>query len=76
MSPDSVFWLGRAWYTLPAICVKVRKSLTEISGDCTFPRHLVHLLPPYNHGQNTQEWQENLHEGSSSGARDALIACK
>ena len=24
MSPDSVFWLGRAWYSLPAISVKVR----------------------------------------------------
>ena len=35
MSPDSIFWLGRAWYTLPAISVKVRESLVEIPGDCT-----------------------------------------
>ena len=35
MSPDSVFWLGRAWYTLPAISVKVRESLVQFPGDCT-----------------------------------------
>ena len=35
MSPDSVFWLGRAWYILPAISVKVRESFVGISGDCT-----------------------------------------
>ena len=36
MSPDSVFWLGRAWYTLLAISVKVRESLVRIPGDCTY----------------------------------------
>ena len=36
MSPDSVFWFGRAWYTLPAINVKVRESLVQFPGDCTF----------------------------------------
>ena len=35
MSPDPVFWLGRTWCTLPAISVKVRKSLAKIPGDCT-----------------------------------------
>ena len=35
MSPDSVFWRGRAWYTLPAISVKVRESLVQFPGDCT-----------------------------------------
>ena len=35
MSPDSVFWLGRAWYTLPGISVKVRESLVQFPGDCT-----------------------------------------
>ena len=34
MSPDSVCWLGGAWYTLPAISVKVRESLAGIPGDC------------------------------------------
>ena len=35
MSPDLVFWLGRAWYTLPAISVKVRDSVVQFPGDCT-----------------------------------------
>ena len=33
MSPDSVFWLGRVWYTFPAISVKVKESLVQIPGD-------------------------------------------
>ena len=33
MSPDSVFWLERVWYTLPAISVKVRQSPVKIPGD-------------------------------------------
>ena len=36
MSPDSVFWLERVYYTLPAISVKVRESLVQIPGDCTW----------------------------------------
>ena len=37
MSPDSVFWLGRAGYRFPAISVKVRESLVQIPADCTIP---------------------------------------
>ena len=36
MSPDSVFWLGRAWHTLPAISVKVGESLVQFPEDYTF----------------------------------------
>ena len=36
MSLDSVFWLGRGWYTLSAISVKVRESHIGILGDCTY----------------------------------------
>ena len=36
MSPDSVFWLGRAWYILPAISVNVRESLVQFQGDCIY----------------------------------------
>ena len=39
MSPDSVLWLGRAWYTLPAISVKVRESLVQFPRDCTLSFH-------------------------------------
>ena len=28
-------YLGRVWYTLPAISVKVRESLVQFPGDCT-----------------------------------------
>ena len=35
MSPDSVFWLERVWYTLPAISVYLRESLTGIPENCT-----------------------------------------
>ena len=35
MSPDSVFWLGRAWCTLPAISIKVKESLLQIPAQGT-----------------------------------------
>ena len=50
MSPDSVFWFERAWYTLLAISVKVRESLVQFPGDCMylysffFDCSFVHLL--------------------------------
>ena len=44
MSPDSVFWFGRAWYTLLAISVKVRESLVQFPGDCTFTFSLIRVL--------------------------------
>ena len=32
MSPDLVFWLGRAWYILPAISMKVGRALYSFQG--------------------------------------------
>ena len=46
MSPDSVFWLGKAWYTLRAISVKVRESLAKIPGDCTYVITYAYLPYP------------------------------
>ena len=48
MSPDSVFWLGRAWCTLPAISMKVRDSLAKIPGDCTFDSTHIYLNQNFN----------------------------
>ena len=44
MTPDSVFWFRRAWYTLLAISVKVRESLVQFPGDCTYKQLFLHPL--------------------------------